>query len=239
MLNEVPGSGKQSSQLTIFIILGNLAILLAAIACLNHRNLFTRFFGPVRPELVVLFAASIGLVLFWMLMRGTPFCILQQNPAKGILRSVLIALPFGAVIAVIDFFAPFPANINLPFPVALLMYPSLGFVAEILFHILPLTLLVLLLKSFCKRTGLEKIMTLSILITAFLESIYHMVNMSGTVQFSNWILLLVGFHILLISLCQLLIFRRYDFISMYTFRMAYYLVWHVAWGTFRLTILFN
>jgi hypothetical protein len=42
----------------------------------------------------------------------------------------------------------------------------------------------------------------------------------------------------LINLCQLLIFRRYDFISMYTFRIAYYMLWHVLWGYARLRLLF-
>jgi hypothetical protein len=33
-------------------------------------------------------------------------------------------------------------------------------------------------------------------------------------------------------------FRRYDFASMYSFRLVYYAYWHVAWGVIRLKVLF-
>jgi hypothetical protein len=42
-----------------------------------------------------------------------------------------------------------------------------------------------------------------------------------------------------INLVQLTLFRRYDFLTMYAFRLVYYLVWHVAWGHLRLQVLFH
>jgi hypothetical protein len=41
-----------------------------------------------------------------------------------------------------------------------------------------------------------------------------------------------------INLVQLAIFKRNGFVWMYLFRLAYYVFWHVAWGFFRLRILY-
>ena len=41
-----------------------------------------------------------------------------------------------------------------------------------------------------------------------------------------------------INICQLSILRRYDFVSMWTFRLVYYAIWHVVWGELRLRVLF-
>jgi hypothetical protein len=48
----------------------------------------------------------------------------------------------------------------------------------------------------------------------------------------------VGLHIFLIGLVQLLLFTRYDFITMYTFRLSYYAIWHILWGHLRLNLIF-
>ena len=40
------------------------------------------------------------------------------------------------------------------------------------------------------------------------------------------------------QLAQLLIFKKYDFNSMYAFRLVYYLFWHIGWGHLRLRLLF-
>jgi len=48
----------------------------------------------------------------------------------------------------------------------------------------------------------------------------------------------VGLHVLVISLLQLYVFRRYDFVSMITFRLVYYIHWHIVWGYLRLQWLF-
>jgi hypothetical protein len=229
---------KKRTQIRAFAILSLGVLALTATACINHTALFERFVDLLHPELVVYFCSLAGLLAILQLMKAAPFYILGKRPQKGILWSLLLAIPFGGLIILIDILAPFPEDIALPFPASLLIYPAMGFVAEIIFHILPFTILVIVMSKLFRKVRIEKIIGFGILITAFIESTYHMVNLSGSVQFSNWILLLVGFHILLFSLCQLIVFRRYDFISMYTLRLTYYLIWHVAWGTFRLNLIF-
>lgn len=229
---------NERTQIKAYAILSAGVLALTASACINHTNLFKRYVESLHPELVVYFSILAGLLAILLLMDTAPFRILGKTPRKGILWSLLLALPFGTVIILIDLLAPFPEDIALPFPVSLLIYPAMGFVAEIIFHILPFTILVVVLSKLFKKVRMNKVIGISILITALTESIYHMLNLSGSVQFSNWVLLLVGLHILLFSLCQLILFRRYDFFTMYTFRMAYYLIWHIVWGTVRLNFIY-
>jgi hypothetical protein len=77
-----------------------------------------------------------------------------------------------------------------------------------------------------------------IIVVAFLEPVYQGIHMAASGRFSLWAVLYVGFHIFIINVCQLSLFKRYDFITMYAFRLAYYLVWHIVWGYLRLDILF-
>ena len=49
----------------------------------------------------------------------------------------------------------------------------------------------------------------------------------------------VGLHVFLINLIQLLIFKRYDFVTMYSFRLVYYLFWHMRWGPKEMLLLFD
>jgi hypothetical protein len=48
----------------------------------------------------------------------------------------------------------------------------------------------------------------------------------------------VGVFVFVFTLVELDIFRRYDFVAMYVFRLTYYLWWHIIWGTLRLQWLF-
>ena len=60
------------------------------------------------------------------------------------LRRFLVLLSILAVV-VADILLRYPEDTNAPWPAALLFYPAIGFVAEILFHVVPLALLMLLL----------------------------------------------------------------------------------------------
>jgi hypothetical protein len=53
-----------------------------------------------------------------------------------------------------------------------------------------------------------------------------------------WASAFVGAHVWLINIAQLLVFRRYGFVPMYSLRLAYYLIWHIIWGHARLRLMF-
>ena len=112
----------------------------------------------------------------------------------------------------------------------------MGYVVQILFHILPFCLVYFSLGMLLGKASSETIIWVSILIAALIEPIFQITFMIG--QDPNWKVAYVGLHIFLISLVELLLFRRYDFITMYTFRLSYYFLWHILWGHLRLNLLF-
>jgi hypothetical protein len=138
----------------------------------------------------------------------------------------------------VDLKVVFPPDINVLFPESVLFYPAMGFFAEILFHVLPLSVLLFSLTSIFRNLSYENIVWICILIVALLEPIYHTIPMGSSNRYPLWAIVYVGLHVFLINLTQLLIFRRYDFISMYSFRLVYYLFWHIGWGYLRLRLLF-
>jgi hypothetical protein len=48
----------------------------------------------------------------------------------------------------------------------------------------------------------------------------------------------VGVFVFVFTPVELYVFRRYDFMSMYAFRLVFYMWWHVTWGYLRLRWLF-
>ena len=144
---------------------------------------------------------------------------------------------FALVMILFDSQVVFPEDVNRPFPDALLFYPSIGFVVEILFHLLPLTLLLIVLTSLFNNLGFKELIWPSILLVALLEPFFQtVIGFSST--YSPWVTRFVALHIFLLNFCQLAIFKRYDFVSMYSFRLVYYLLWHIVWGVIRLKLLF-
>jgi hypothetical protein len=84
----------------------------------------------------------------------------------------------------------------------------------------------------------RRVVWLSMLLVSVLEPVYQLVASPPSSQHSGWAAAFVALLVFLINLVQLLIFRRFGFVSMYAFRLAYYLIWHIAWGHIRLLVLF-
>ncbi len=82
----------------------------------------------------------LGLVLLSALLLDGKFAIYRGGNYKGFLVAVGLTLPFAAVILLVDRLAPFPEDINVPYPGSLFFYPAIAYVVEILFHILPFCL---------------------------------------------------------------------------------------------------
>jgi len=91
---------------------------------------------------------------------------------------------------------------------------------EILFHVLPLTILLISLTSILKNISYSYIIWICILIVALLEPSFQALPMASSNHFPLWAVTIVWLNIFLFNLSQLLIFKRYDFISMYSFRLG-------------------
>lgn len=212
-------------------VLGLTAMLLPAAG--PH---YARFFGGANPWLVTLGAAVVGGACLGWLQSRYGFEILRGRATlRGIAVSAGLATLLGFAIIIVDVLLRYPEHINVPMPQALLFYPAIGFVAEIVFHVLPLTLVLLVLTPLRGRLGADRIVWIGIVVVAVAEPIYQVAFEENPL---SWTAAYTGIHVFAVALLQLIVFRRYDFFSMYALRLFYYVYWHIAWGVVRLEVLF-
>ena len=108
----------------------------------------------------------------------------------------------------------------------------MAYVAEIVFHVLPLSVLLVVLGPLFKAQDPTQLLWLCAFIASCPVPIFQLTFRSSVASLS-WSDLYVGLHVFAFNLLQLYIFRQYDFVSMYAFRFVYYIHWHVVWGSVR------
>lgn len=227
---------NERTQYLIFLGLSLVIVGFTTALYLTDNRFFHRYFGNLNPLLVMLLTVLLGLsFLSFLLTRG--FSIYQKENQPGLLLAAALAVLFGIVIILVDLSAPLAEDINAPWPQSLLFYPTMGFVVEIIFHVVLLSILLFLITPLTSRFDKNHIIWAAILIVALVEPVYQTI-LGSERPYPLWPDLYIALHILLINLCQLAIFKRYDFISMYAFRLVYYAIWHIAWGHLRLSFLF-
>jgi hypothetical protein len=175
-------------------------------------------------------------LLAFLLTRGW-FEIFDVSNIKGWIVAGVLAGLFAMVMIFIDSRVILPADVNRPYPDALLFYPTIGFVVEIIFHVLPLTLLLVLATSLFRNLSFESVIWPCIIVVALLEPLFQ-TWFGFSRPYPGWVLAIIAVNIFLINLAQLYLFKRYDFVTMYSMRLVYYLLWHIIWGILRLRILF-
>ncbi len=223
------------SQYLIYFYLSLIIVLLGFFLYYSNASIYNRFLGSFDPLLTIIVSVIIGIVLLYYLKENGYFVIYKSSNVKRYLGLSTIAFLFGLEVIVADIcFAKYPADINVPLPKSLLFYPTIGFIVEIFFHLLPLSIGVFILSLFLKSSK-SKLVWISIIFVSIIEPIYQM-YFAG--QDSLIIIIYTGVHVFLFSLTQLYIFKRFDFISMYLFRLVFYAIWHILWGTLRLNLLY-
>lgn len=98
---------------------------------------------------------------------------------------------------------------------------------------MPLSLFLLALSHFINDDNKNGVVVIGLVFAAMLEPAFQgflMVQDTGP----GFAAAFVTAHILAINLTQLFLLRRFDFMSMFAFRIFYYLIWHVVWGYVRL-----
>lgn len=224
-----------------YLILGILSLgVLAATAILvrTRRRIFLRFFGPVHPLLVFLIVVGTGFLLLGYLNFQNWFTIFDAHNLPTLLPLAALASLLVLIMVLVDWRIRFPQDMNVLFPASLLFYPAIGYLVEILFHVLPLTVLLLLLHGVFRSADFETLLWAAMPLTALIEPLYQAAPLVGEPRYPRWAAPAVGLHLFLFNGIQLALFYRYDFVSMYAFRLAYYLGWHIIWGHLRLRLLF-
>lgn len=229
---------KEKLQYLVYLGLSIGVLTLVGILYFSDRLLFERFLGKLNPILAFLVVTVLGgLLLTFLLYRGW-FSIYVMGNLAGLLPFLALTALFLIPSLLVDVKVGFPADMNLLFPKSLLFYPAIGFLVEILFHVLPLTILLFSLTTVIKNSSYASILWICILIVALLEPIFQAMPMISANQYPTWAIVLIWLNLYIFNVVQLLIFKRFDFVSMYSFRLVYYLLWHILWGYLRLKILF-
>lgn len=225
-------------QYQVYIGLSIGVVGLTGIGYFFNNLLFQRFLGGINPLIVILFIIFLGVILLSFLLSRGWFAIFKRENLKGLFRCSSLAALFVLVTILVDLKVVFPADLNILFPQSLVYYPAIGFAVEILFHVLPLSVLLLALTSIFKNINYSKIIWICILIVSLLEPIFQTIPWVFSNQYPLWAVAIVWLNLFLFNLSQLYIFKKYDFISMYSFRLVYYIIWHIVWGYIRLKLLF-
>ncbi len=214
--------------------------ILVATGCLAYSGpeLFQRFFGNYSPVLIILAVICIGASAGWFLFtRMDIMMVVVDEWARGLLFSgigaTLIVLPT----ILVDTFQPFPEDMNVAVPAALLFYPIMGYVVEITFHLVPLSILLLVVSKATDVGDAPRQFWTCAAIAATLEPGFQ-IWAGATEQGWTWKSIYLGVHLFLFSVVQFYVLKRFGFVHMFLFRMTYYLHWHILWGTLRTSLLF-
>lgn len=229
---------KEKLQYLVLIGLSIGVVGLAGIIYFSNNLPFQRFIGRINPLIASFFIILLGVTLLSFLLSQGWFAIYKKENLKVLFRRSGLAALFVLITILVDLKVVFPADMNIFFPESLLFYPAIGFFVEILFHVLPLSILLISMTSVFKNISSKNIIWICILIVSLLEPIYQTIPMASSTHYPLWAIAIVLINLFLFNLAQLYIFKKYDFISMYSLRLVYYMLWHIGWGYIRLRILF-
>ena len=163
------------------------------------------------------------------------FNIYNRDNLKKMLKYHPLAILLASIAILVDIWFKYPENTNTLFPESLLFYPIIGFVAETIFHLIPLALILLVLNRILKNFNFQRYIWICLVIISLIEPIFQALSIPS--HFPLWVSVYMSFHLFLFNAIQLYFFKRFDFFSMYTFRLVYYLLWHIIWGYIRLGVL--
>jgi hypothetical protein len=146
----------------------------------------------------------------------------------------------GAAVA-FDVLVPFDENMNVVWPRSVLFYPTMAFLAEVALHVLPLAVLATTAGAVADRwanrvdSGPQAVLAAIVAVALLEAGLQAGSALAGPEPLAA---LFVAPHLFVIGVVELLAFRRAGFAALATFRLTYYLVWHVVWGAVRLRVLF-
>lgn len=229
--------GPLRRQYAAFAVLATAAATLTAALSRIDATPFRPYllgFPPLLTIVLIALAATLGLrtLLSHGLRVWQPDTGLE-GVAVAAAGATLMALPT----VVLDIVVGFPEAINVSPRQAFLFYPAIGFVAEVVFHVLPLAVVGATIGVVHKSGRLTIPMAAGFILVATLEPLFQVVLPASRHQ-SPWLSGSVAVHLFVFNIVQLWLFRRYDLSTMFACRLVYYLHWHLVWGYLRLHLLF-
>ena len=125
-------------QYAAYFAISLVALIFILVLLPSSGKYFRRFFGETNAILVIVVASAVGTASLWALRSSYEFVILKGGSTfRGVALSLALATVLAVAIVIADFIIRYPQDMNVPVPQSLLFYPAIGFVAEIVFHVLP------------------------------------------------------------------------------------------------------
>lgn len=195
---------------------------------------FTPYFGNIPPTAAATIVCLTGIVALYVLQRRFSFCVLRAGfGPQDLLMSVLAAVPFMIFVTLADLLLAFAPETHFRLPVALTFYAAMGVIAQLSLHVIPFALLLLALARLLPSWPLLRNVRISIALSATIEALFQL---GATPQSRSFEVLgvFILIQLFLFGVVELWLFRRFDFVCMYAFRLAYYAYWHLLWPGMRL-----
>lgn len=186
-------------------------------------------FGRVPATAAVLLVSATGIAALWFLVARGWFLV-WGGWRRGVVFAALLSTALAAVVIGVDFSVGIDIA-NVPPPWSLAFYPVMALVVEMVFHALPLALL--LAGSSVFRLPKDVSIWIALAVVSLIEPAFQIADASG----GGWLVAAyVWLQVWAVNAAQLYVFRQFGFASMYLLRIVYYLHWHIAWGALRLTL---
>jgi hypothetical protein len=191
---------------------------------------YVRVLGISSPMIPLLAVIALGFSA-WILVSEAGWVPNRIGGCAGYRPAVLIGLALPIPVVAVDLLGGFGPDINARLPDALLFYPAIAVVAELVFHVVPLAVAAVVAK--CSRNP-ER----ALLATGFAAAVVAepALQVAWSIESAPaWVTTSVGVQLLAFNIVGVYLLRRFGVLRVLVYRLAYYLVWHVLWGAFRLS----
>jgi hypothetical protein len=228
-----PKGGRLASNAPGVLAACAAAVLASALLVWRGSDAYRSVLGVERPIVSTVAVAVLGYAGWRVLVRRSWISSGAGGPeGYRLAASVGLALPIPVV--VVDWLGGFGPDINAAFPDALLFYPAIAVVAELVFHVAPLCTAALVAGLLRSEARAWRIVGFSaaVLVEPALQVVW------GAEGSPPWANAYVGLHLLAFNAFGVYLMRRYGLLRVILYRFAYYAVWHIGWGWLRMDLLF-
>ena len=190
---------------------------------------FQPYLGELDPTLALVVAGLVG-ALSLRALQLLGWFDARRNSGSGIGATVVWASLLAGAATAVDALVGIDV-VNAPAPWSFLFYPSIAFVVEVFFHLVPLVLL-FACSRWAADINIDRAAPIGVLLISILEPAYQLKSALAD-QAISVLEVYVWAQVWAVNLAQLHLFRRYGFASMYGMRLVYYFWWHIVWGALR------
>ena len=146
-LINLDGQGNTRPQFIFLTIL----IIISIICSWIDPAFYSKLLGKLNPIIIFSVSGAAAFLSLTYLERFGLYFISRSTTVRKLLIYFSISIILGCIPVLIDIWKNFPKDINVLFPQSLLYYPTIGLLADIIFHLLPTTLLLAIFRFGIKK----------------------------------------------------------------------------------------